>query len=88
VAPAIVQLWRRPASDAGGEMNVVGLLRVIDKRTGNEILTYRDTTLYAYLVLNPSENFETLEISTERETFRLNYQPGKQEPMQERAKDN
>ncbi len=88
VAPAIVQLWRRPASDAGGEMNVVGLLRVIDKRTGSEIMTYRDTTLYAYLVLNPSENFETLEISTERETFRLNYQPGKQEPMQERAKDN
>ncbi len=87
MAPAIVQMWRRPASDAGGEMNVVGLLRVLDKRTGNEILTHRDTTLYPYSVLNPSENFETLEISTERETFRMNYQPGKQEPMQERAKD-
>eukprot|EP00456_Euglypha_rotunda_P063732 TRINITY_DN53_c0_g1_i2.p1 TRINITY_DN53_c0_g1~~TRINITY_DN53_c0_g1_i2.p1 ORF type:complete len:1572 (+),score=277.26 TRINITY_DN53_c0_g1_i2:2084-6799(+) len=87
VGPTIIQMWRRPASDASGETNVVGFMRVIDKRNGNELVTHRDTTLYAYSVLNPSANFETLDIFTERETFRLNFNSVKQDPMLERASE-
>lgn len=84
VAPVIVQLWRRPAVDGGNDNAVLGTLRFLDKRTGREILTHRDATLYPYSVLLPTENHERLEFHTERETFRLNYNPSP-DTKQERA---
>lgn len=87
-APVILQMGRRPVSDNPAETNLVGHLRILDKRTGHEILTRQDIALHAYSTLIPSDDFETLMIYTERQTFRLNYDTSTTDPVSERAKDN
>jgi hypothetical protein len=85
MAPIMLQMCRRPASDNVGETGVVGHLRLLDKRTGHEIFTRQDLALQSYSTLIPSDDFETLMIYTERQTFRLNYNPSN--PVPERAND-
>lgn len=86
-APVILQLGRRPASDNPGETSLVGHMRILDKRTGHEILTRQDIALHAYSTLIPSDNFENLIIHTERQTIRLKYVTSTSDPVPERAND-
>jgi hypothetical protein len=98
VAPVLVQMWRQsiaegmpglpdaPRSDAP-RSNAFGTLRLIDKRTGLEILTHRDPNMQCYSALIPDENFETLDVYTEQKTFRLTYKSESEESQQERASE-
>ena len=92
-APIIVQMWRHAAVEGGNPGSSMGLLRLLDKRTGTEILTHRDSTMYPYFALIPAENREFLDVRTERETFHLNYSavkepaPAENNPSDRRSKD-
>jgi hypothetical protein len=83
VAPVLVQMWRQSSAEGSATIGQ-GILRVLDTRTGREILTYRDPGMQCYSALLPSENFEKLDVHTERETFRLIY---KSEEQHERASE-
>ena len=72
-APVLVQMWRQSNFDGSTNHAGVGTLRVLDTRTGQDILTHRDGSLQCYSALLPADTLDKLEIHTERETFRLVY---------------
>lgn len=83
VAPVLVQMWRRYAVGPGKtESEEEGVLRLIDTRTGAEILTHRDLSLHPYSVLNPAAGRESVDVLTQRMTFHLNYAPAPEEGPQ------
>jgi len=87
VAPVLVQMWRRYAVSPGKrEAEEEGVLRIIDTRTGAEILTHQDPSLHPYSVLNPALVREELEVRTQRMTFHLNYVPLKEEGHSEQTR--
>lgn len=86
VVPLLVQLWRRPTVDGGSGNNGQGILRLIDKRTGGEILTHRDPNMQPYFVLLPVVDRHLLDVHTEHEKFSLNYDAAESAPP-ERAGD-
>jgi outer membrane protein assembly factor BamB len=71
VVPLFVQMWRRPAVDGGSGGPGMGIMRMIDKRTGGEVLLHRDPQLQPYFNVLPTENHEGLEVHTEHESYRL-----------------
>ena len=75
VVPVMVQSWRRPSLEGGNGNDSQGILRMIDTRSGREILTFRDLNLRPYFSIVPSEKRETIEIATEKELFVLKYAP-------------
>lgn len=80
VAPVLVQMWRRNSVGPGrNESEEEGVLRVIDTRTGVDVLTHRDLSLHPYSVLNPVTGRESVDILTQRMTFHLNYAPAQDE---------
>ena len=85
-APVFVQMWRRSMADGESGANAMGILRLIDTRTGREVLTHRHSAMQPYFVLLPAENREKLDVQTEQETFHLNYS-SLQQIQQERADD-
>ena len=74
MAPVFVQMWRQPNLDNTATKGGEGCLRLIDKRSGNEVAFRKDPSLQPYFVLHPTANRETLDIRTERETVRLRYE--------------
>ena len=73
VVPVMVQSWRLPSLDNGTGNNGMGILKMIDLRSGREILTYRDPSLQPYFSVISNETQETVEVRTERETFTLSF---------------
>ena len=86
VVPLFVQMWRQPGADGGSGSNGQGILRLIDKRTGGEILTHRDPNMQPYFVLLPVVDGHLLDVHTDHEKFRLNYNTAESTPS-ERAGD-
>ncbi|MBS0204618.1 MAG: PQQ-binding-like beta-propeller repeat protein [Planctomycetes bacterium] len=79
VAPVIVQMWRQ--SEGGGPGNSLCILRLLDTRTGQEIVTHRAPSLQPYYQLFPSEHRDRYDIRIEQDMFRLTFnsrsgQPG------------
>lgn len=75
LAPVLVQHWRQPGVEGIIESNQSGegILRVLDKRTGRELTSYRDPNLQAYHILQPVADREQLDVCTEHVTIHLNY---------------
>jgi hypothetical protein len=86
VAPVLVQVWQRSVDEDQSEGPRERILKVIDTRTGRQIMNRCDKGMQPYWALLPDENFEKLDIHTERETFRLIYTS--KTHQQERATDN
>lgn len=81
VAPVIVQMWRQPQPGTGSS----GVLRLLDTRTGQEVVTHRHPSLLPYYQMFPSENRDRYDIRTEQDMFRITFNPKTKEPIPERA---
>ncbi len=73
-APVFVQMWRQPLFDGTSPKGSEGRLRLIDKRTGGEVVNRTEPSWQPYFVLHPSASREQLDIRTEHETIRLRYE--------------
>ncbi|MCX7408861.1 MAG: PQQ-binding-like beta-propeller repeat protein [Planctomycetales bacterium] len=73
-APVFVQMWRQPLFDGLSPKGSEGRLKVIDKRTGREVLNRNEPRMQPYFVLHPSANRDQLDIRMEHETIRLRYE--------------
>lgn len=85
VAPVLVQVWQRSVDEEKSDSPRERFLKVIDTRSGRLLMNRCDKGMQPYWALLPDENFEKLDIHTERETFRLNYTSRTQQ--QQRATD-
>ena len=81
VAPVIVQMWRQPQLGSGSS----GVLRLLDTRTGQEVVTHRHPSLLPYYQLFPSENRDRYDIRTEQDMFRITFNSSPKETIPERA---
>ena len=74
MTPVFIQMWRQPNLDNTTTKGGEGCLRLIDKRSGNEVAFRKDPSLQPYFVVHPAANRESLDIRTERATVRLKYE--------------
>jgi len=51
----------------------MGILKMVDLRSGREILTHREPSLQPYFSVISNETRESIDVMTEREMFTLNF---------------
>lgn len=73
VVPVMVQSWRLPNLDTGTGNSGMGILKMIDLRSGRQILTHREPSLQPYFSVVSNETRESIDVMTEREMFTLNF---------------
>ena len=73
VVPVMVQSWRLPNQDTGIGNTSMGILKMVDLRSGREILTHREPSLQPYFSVISNETRESIDVMTEREMFTLNF---------------
>ncbi|MFO0917312.1 MAG: PQQ-binding-like beta-propeller repeat protein [Planctomycetaceae bacterium] len=71
-APVLVQAFKRPPLVPGQGIGE-GVLRVLDKRTGQELLTHRDLNLTPYVAVDVDPDLKRVSLKTERLSLRLDY---------------
>jgi hypothetical protein len=72
-APVFVQMWKTP-SELGPDNTHWGTMKIIDKRTGQELMVQRSPSMNPYFYVSPGEDSNTLKVNSEYETIRLKYQ--------------
>jgi hypothetical protein len=73
--PVLMQLHKEPPKDLGAGQITDGVLRLIDKRTGEVWLDHRGPELIGYAAVTATRGRETLDVALERETLRLHFRP-------------
>jgi hypothetical protein len=68
-----VQMWKTP-SELGPDNTHWGTMKIIDKRTGQELMVQRSPSMNPYFYVSPGEDSNTLKVNSEYETIRLKYQ--------------
>lgn len=85
-APVLWQIWKLPASGSGGNQLGDGLVRLIDKRTGEIAYEARSANMQPYLNLQADPESQLLDLQLSNETVRLHYR-GEPPPPEEAEKE-
>lgn len=85
-APVLWQIWKLPASGSGGNQLGDGLVRLIDKRTGEIAYEARSANMQPYLNLQADPETQLLDLQLSNETVRLHYR-GEPPPPEEAEKE-
>lgn len=76
--PVLVQIFKTPPPMNGQGIGE-GVLRLIDKRTGREVLQHRDLNLLPYFSLEPQPDYLKFEVRTNNTLFQVDYGPEEEE---------
>ena len=72
--PVLTQVYRTPSADGGPTIGE-SVIRLIDKRTGEDVWLHRDLNLIPNCSVEPNAELRRFEIITERTLFRFDYRP-------------
>jgi outer membrane protein assembly factor BamB len=77
-SPILVVLWKQPSEENrnAGE----GVLKVVDKRTGDLLFEKKGTEILPYFLLNPDSQLGILELKLSYATLRFHYESDIAEP--------
>ena len=84
VSPVLIQIWKnapKESREAGK-----GTLRVIDRRTGKDLLEKSSVDILPYFLLNPDPERAILELKLTQETIRFRYEPDASSEQEDPAK--
>lgn len=84
--PVLWQTWKRPVAGQGGNQLGDGLVRLIDKRTGEVSYETQSANLQPYLMIQANPESELIEVLLKGETVRLHYR-GAPPPPEEDEKE-
>ncbi len=73
-APVLIQVFKQPPPTPGQGIGE-GVLRVFDKRTGEELLTHRDINLVPFVAVEADADLKRVELKMERLVLQLDYDP-------------